>query len=127
MANHESKLKRRIVQRFTAMPYPGAWYTYLVPTGGQRRGLPDLWFARPGVGTAYLEAKMEGNRLSAYQQRTLTTLARSGSRIAVVTGRLDGSLILALWNNEGSTRFVRRFDTLDAHTAPLFFEALFTV
>lgn len=124
MANHESKLKRRIVERFTKA-FPDGWHSYLVPSGGQRRGLPDLWFILPGT-TAFLEAKMEGNRLSANQRRTLTTLARGGLRVAVVTGRLDGSMTLTLWNGEGCTRLVRRLDVLDANSAPQFFSTLFT-
>jgi hypothetical protein len=63
----------------------GAWYTYVPPGPGSRRGMPDLLFGFPARGfNVWVEAKSRNGSLSDAQRNVINDLIRGGDHVRVV-------------------------------------------
>lgn len=81
----EAQFKRTLDRAFDKQAGQLGWRTALEKGRGQRSGLPDRLYCLPHVGHAWVEAKVDDNKLSPLQDKGLRLLSASGMRAYVVT------------------------------------------
>lgn len=99
----ESKFKAKVDRLFDRVfsDHKSSYHTSIEKGRGQKSGLPDRFYSAARA-HAWVESKVAPFRLSPLQEVVLGRLARSGSRVVVLTLLRDDTIKLQQWAADGT-------------------------
>lgn len=80
---NEAKLKAHLRQGFKESFPDGVWAA-IVSSQMQRSGLPDIFSSANGM-SAWIEAKVNGNKLRGMQEKLIPQMRRNGAIVKVIS------------------------------------------
>lgn len=92
MKQPEAKFKTRLLESFDEVAGKKGWSTYVIPTMGMKKGIPDLFFSWRGR-CAWIEAKVLPNDLSSAQQHTIGCMLCARLRVVLLAESASGETI----------------------------------